>query len=82
MTNTQDLLRTSQLVNSIWEQKIEYILTRNVESPLNSSIKRSQYLKKDPLLYTILVIHFEIDFSEKFNLNVGFILIKVSNSDN
>lgn len=41
-----------------------------------------QYLAKDILLCTIWVIYLEIDFSEKLNLNLRYLLTRVANLDN
>lgn len=41
-----------------------------------------KYLPKDYLIYIILVIYLETDLSEKFNLNLNYILIKALDFDN
>ncbi len=61
---------------------MEYMLTRSAESPSNPPINIPQYLTKDALPGTILVIHLEMDISEKFNLNLGYILTGDSDPDN
>ncbi len=61
---------------------MEYVLTRNRKSPLNPSINISQYLTKDVVSCIVLVIHLEIDISEKLNLNLGYILTRASDLDN
>ena len=61
---------------------MEYVLTRSAESPSNPLINTSQYLRKDSPPCIILVIYLEMDVSEKSNLNLGYILIEVSDLDN
>lgn len=58
------------------KQKMRFVLTRNADLPSNPSIKTPQYLTKNALLYTILVIYLEINLVEKFNLNLEYILTK------
>lgn len=57
-------------------------MTRSAKLPSNVSIKISQYLTKDILLYTILVIYLDMDLLKKFNLYLGFILVRVLDIDN
>ncbi len=61
---------------------MECVLTKSAESVSNPPINTPQYLTKDVLPRTILVIHLEMDISEKFNLNLGYILTGASDSDN
>ncbi len=61
---------------------MECVLTGSAESPSNPTINIPQYLIKDALPHTILVIHLEMDISEKFNLNLGYILTRASDPDN
>ncbi len=61
---------------------MECVLTRSAESPSNPPIHTQQYVIKDALPRTILVIHLEIDILEKFNLNLGYILTGASDPDN
>ncbi len=61
---------------------MEYVLTRSAESSSNPPINTPKYLTKDALPGTILVIHLEMDISEKFNLNLGYILTGASDPDN
>ena len=61
---------------------MECVLTRSAELFLNLLVKVSQYLTKYLLLHTILVIHLEMNLSEKFNLNLRYILIKALDADN
>lgn len=60
---------------------MEYILTRSTELLSNPLINIPQYLTKDILSHIILVIYLKIDLWEKFNLNSGYILIKVLKPD-
>lgn len=57
-------------------------MTRSAKLPSNVSIKISQYLIKDILPYTILVIYLDMDLLKKFNLYLGFILVRVLDIDN
>ena len=82
MTNTQNHPRTSQLVNCIRKQNIECVLTTSAGSRSNLQINTSQYLLKDALPCTILVLYLEIDLPKKFNLNLGYILIWDLDPDN
>ena len=61
---------------------MQCMLTRSVELLLNFSINTPQYLIKNSLSHTILVIYLEIDLSKKFNLNLRYILIKTLDLDN
>ena len=58
------------------------MLTTSTESAPSIAGRTSQYLPKDGLACIILIIYLETDLSEKFNLNLGYILIKVSDPDN
>lgn len=58
------------------------MLTKNAELLSNLLINISAYLIKDALPHTILVIYLEMNFSEKFNLNLEYILSKASDWDN
>lgn len=58
------------------------MLIINVGLTWNLIIISFKYLLKDYLVYTILVIYLEIDLLEKFNLNLGYILIKTPNFNN
>lgn len=58
------------------------MLTTNAESAPSIADTTSQYLLKDGLAYTILVIHLKTNLSEKFNLNLGYILTRAPDSDN
>lgn len=57
-------------------------MTKSAKLPLNISIKISQYLTKDILPYTILVIYLDMELLKKFNLYLGFILVRVLDIDN
>lgn len=57
-------------------------MTRSVKLPSNVFIKISQYLTKDILPYTILVIYLDMNLLKKFNLYLGFILVRVLDTDN
>lgn len=57
-------------------------MTRSAKLPSNISIKISQYLTKDILPYTILVIYLDMELLKKFNLYLGFILVRVLDIDN
>lgn len=61
---------------------MKYVFTRNTKSLLNPFIKISQYLLRDALPCIILVIEWEIDLTEKFNQNLGYILTIISDLDN
>ncbi len=61
---------------------MECILIRSAKLPSNPPINTPQYLTKDALPHTILVFHLEMNISEKFNLNLGYILTRVSDPDN
>ncbi len=61
---------------------MKYVLTRSVESPSNPPINTPQYLTKDAPPRTILVIYLEMDISEKFNFNLGYILTGALDPDN
>lgn len=58
------------------------VLIRSAKLPLNPLIKIPQYLIRDEVPCTILVIYLKMDLLEKFNLNLGYILIRASNPDN
>ena len=58
------------------------MLTRNAETLSNLPINILQYLIKNSLSHIILVIHLKINLSEKFNLNLRFILKRTSDPDN
>lgn len=58
------------------------MLTKSVESPSNPSMKMPQYLPGDILPCTILIIYWKVDFLDKFNLNLGYILIKLADLNN
>lgn len=61
---------------------MKYVLTKSIELPSNPPIKIPQYLIKDALLRTILVINLEMDLPKKYNLNLGYILTKALDLDN
>lgn len=58
------------------------MLTIITKPALNLEDTTSQYLQKDALVRTLLVIHLKADLSEKFNLNLGYILKKAPDLDN
>ena len=61
---------------------MQYILTKDVKSPSNPPIYKPQYLTKNSLPRIILAIHLKMNLSEEFNLNLGYILIGISDPDN
>lgn len=64
------------------KQNMECVLIKNAELLSNLLINIPAYLTKDVLPHTILVIHLEINFTEKFNLNLEYILSEASDPDN
>lgn len=58
------------------------MLTTIIEPASNLGNTTLYYLQKDVLARTLLVIHFEADLSEKFNLNLGYILKEALDPDN
>lgn len=82
MTKNRDHSRKMQLVENIWIQVIECVLTTNVKLAPSIASTISKYLSKDGLARTILVVYLETDFLEKFNFNLGYILIKALNPNN
>lgn len=58
------------------------MLITSAESTSSIASIISQYLPKDNLACTDLVIYLKMDLSEKFNLNLGYILIRASSFDN
>ena len=58
------------------------MLTTITEPASNFRGTISHYLQKDALAHTLLVVHLEADLSEKFNLNLGYILKGASGLDN
>lgn len=61
---------------------MKYVLTKSIKLPSNPLINILQYLIKDTLQRTILVIHLKMDHLEKLNLNLGYVLTGVSDPDN
>lgn len=61
---------------------MRYVLIRTAKLPLNPVIKTPQYLPRDVVSRTILVIYLRMDLLEKFNLNLGYILIRASDPNN
>ena len=61
---------------------MQCVLTRSIELLSNSPIIIPQYLTKESLPHTILVIHLEIDLLEKFNSNLRYILTRILDLDN
>lgn len=58
------------------------MLSISLRLALSFAVKLLKYLLKDYLVYTILVIYLETDLLKKFNLNLGYILIKTLDPDN
>ena len=58
------------------------MLTTITDSASNLGGTTSQYLQKDALACIILVIHLKVDLSEKFYLNLGYILKGAPDPDN
>ena len=58
------------------------MLTTITEPASNLGDTTPHYLQKDALARTLLVVHLEADLSEKFNLNLGYILKGAPDPDN
>lgn len=58
------------------------MLTTSAGSASSLAVTSPEYLPKDCLVRTILVVHLETDLSEKFNLNLGYILTGAPDPDN
>ena len=58
------------------------MLTKITELASNLGNTTPHYLQKDALACTLLVVHLKVDLSEKFNLNLGYILKGAPDLDN
>ena len=82
MTGKRDHPRRMQLVKNTWTRGGECVLTTIIEPTSNLGDTTPHYLQKDASARTLLVIHLEADLSEKFKLNLSWILKRAPDPDN